>query len=99
MKTFCASLEPIEIHREQLPISPTRHVLDTPLQYRTYLVGEIFCIAMNNRFFKISRRADPPFYNAATQSEELAQPVQSSLLNATCQEGATLRALEALLLV
>ena len=58
-------------------------VLDTPAQYRTYLVGEIFCISMNNRLFKISRRADPPFYNAATQSEDLAQPVHSSLLNAT----------------
>ena len=30
-------------------------VLDTPAKYRTYLVAEIFCIALNNRFFKISR--------------------------------------------
>lgn len=51
-------------------------VLDTPAQYRMHLVGEIFCIALNNRFFKISRRNDPPFYNAGTQSEELARPVQ-----------------------
>lgn len=74
-------------------------VLDTPAKYRTYLISEIFCVAMNNRFFKISRRNDPPFYNAGTQLEELAQPVQSSLLNATCQDGSVLRALEALLMV
>lgn len=44
-------------------------------------------------------RSDPPFYNAGTQTEELVQPVQSSLLHASCKDGTALRALEALLLV
>jgi hypothetical protein len=69
----------------------------TPADYRKHLVAELFSIALNNRFFKISRRPNPPFYEAGTQSEEPARPVQSSLLNASCQEGTTLRALRALL--
>ena len=33
-------------------------------------MGELFSMALNNRFFKISRRPKPPFYDAGTLSEE-----------------------------
>ncbi|KAK3250341.1 hypothetical protein CYMTET_40280 [Cymbomonas tetramitiformis] len=75
---------------------PKKQLLSA-FDHREHMIGELFSIIMNSRFFKISRQTNPPFYTASTQSEEPCRPVQGLGLTAACEEGGTLVAIEALL--
>eukprot|EP00854_Cymbomonas_tetramitiformis_P001382 gene1382-1985_t len=73
---------------------PKKQLLSA-FDHREHMIGELFSIIMNSRFFKISRQTNPPFYTASTQSEEPCRPGLG--LTAACEEGGTLVAIEALL--
>ncbi|CAI5494153.1 unnamed protein product [Closterium sp. Naga37s-1] len=68
----------------------------TPMDYRQYLVEELFQAALSHRLFLLSRRPNPPFYAAAATVEALVKSTRSFSLSASCQDKGTLKALEAL---
>ncbi|CAI5511991.1 unnamed protein product [Closterium sp. Naga37s-1] len=72
------------------------HAMVTPMDYRQYLVEELFQAALSHRLFLLSRRPDPPFYAAAATVEALVKSTRSFSLSASCQDKGTLKALEAL---
>ncbi|CAI7742714.1 unnamed protein product [Closterium sp. NIES-53] len=72
------------------------HAMVTPMDYRQYLVEELFQAALSHRLFLLSRRPNPPFYAAAATVEALVKSSRSFSLSASCQDKGTLKALEAL---
>lgn len=65
--------------------------------YRFSLVEGMFHNALNQRFFKISRQKDPPFFSCSSTGDNLVHPVKAYLLSASCKEKGTLQALESVL--
>ncbi|GBG85044.1 hypothetical protein CBR_g39508 [Chara braunii] len=65
--------------------------------FRSLLVEEMFHMALNQRFFKLSRQKNPPFYSCQSSSQVLARPINSYMMSATVQDKGTVRALEAML--
>ncbi|CAM6082242.1 unnamed protein product [Calypogeia fissa] len=65
--------------------------------YRFSLAEGIFHNALNQRFFKISRKQDPPFFSCSTSSEAFVRPVKAYIMSANCKERGTLQALESML--
>eukprot|EP00250_Pteridium_aquilinum_P015299 c22507_g1_i1 orf=556-3573(+) len=66
-------------------------------EYRFSLVEGMFHNALNQRFFKISRQKDPPFFSCSSAGDNLVHPVKAYLLSASCKEKGTLQALESVL--
>lgn len=77
----------------KLPATSFKTVED----YRFSLVEGMFHNALNQRFFKISRRRDPPFFSCSSAGDNLVHPVKAYLLSASCKEKGTLQALESIL--
>lgn len=65
--------------------------------YRFSLIEGMFHNALNQRFFKISRQKDPPFFSCASAGDALVHPVKAYLISASCKEKGTLQALESVL--
>eukprot|EP00249_Psilotum_nudum_P022861 c28663_g1_i1 orf=451-3468(-) len=65
--------------------------------YRFSLVEGMFHNALNQRFFKISRQGDPPFYSCISGGDFLVHPVKAYLISASCKEKGTLETLESVL--
>lgn len=77
----------------KLPATGFRTIED----YRFSLVEGMFHNALNQRFFKISRQKDPPFFSCSSAGDNLVHPVKAYLLSASCKEKGTLLALESIL--
>jgi hypothetical protein len=77
----------------KIPASDIATVAD----YRFSLAEGMFQIALNQRFFKISRNQDPPFFSCNTSSEAFVRPVKAYIMSANCKERGTLQALESML--
>jgi len=65
--------------------------------YRFLIAEQMFHSALNQRFFKISRNKNPPFFSCVSSSENLVHPVKAYIMTAHCQERGTLQALEQML--
>ncbi|KAI3868227.1 hypothetical protein MKW92_045537 [Papaver armeniacum] len=71
--------------------------LKTVKDYRDSLAESMFHYALNQRFFKISRRKDPPYFSCSSSADVLARPVKTYIMTATCKEKGTVDALESML--
>ncbi|KAK9820030.1 hypothetical protein WJX72_005269 [[Myrmecia] bisecta] len=70
----------------------------TPAEFVEYLKEGMFQLAINNRFFKMARKPDPPFYGAQIAPEQLCSTISSYVVTASVQEGGALQAFEALMI-
>lgn len=78
----------------KLPVSEMKTVKD----YRDSLAEAMFHCALNQRFFKISRRRDPPYFSCSSAADSLVRPVKAYIMTSSCGEGGTVEALESMLL-
>ncbi|XP_057501737.1 zinc protease PQQL-like isoform X2 [Actinidia eriantha] len=72
--------------------------LKTVRDYRNLLVESMFFQALNQRFFKISRRNDPPFFSCSGAADVLVRPVKAYIMTSSCKEKGTVDALESMLI-
>lgn len=72
--------------------------MTTVKDYRDSLAEAMFHCALNQRFFKISRRNDPPYFSCSSAAEVLVRPVKAYIMSSTCKERGTIEALESMLL-
>ncbi|MFS7930096.1 putative processing peptidase [Helianthus anomalus] len=75
------------------PVIELRNVKD----YRDLLVEAMFYHAMNQRFFKISRKKDPPYFSCSVAADVVVQPIKAYIMTSSCKEKGTLIALESML--
>nr|XP_043621332.1 zinc protease PQQL-like [Erigeron canadensis] len=71
--------------------------LRTVKDYRDLLVEAMFYHAMNQRFFKISRKKDPPYFSCSVAADVVVQPIKAYIMTSSCKEKGTLNALESML--
>lgn len=71
--------------------------LKTVRDYRDLLSESMFLQALNQRFFKISRRKDPPYFSCSLAAEILVNPLKAYILSSSCKEKGTIKALESML--
>ncbi|OMO91641.1 hypothetical protein COLO4_18247 [Corchorus olitorius] len=71
--------------------------LKTVRDYKEMLVRCLFRSALNRRFFRISRRKDPPYFSCSIGSYGLVRKVKAHAIESTCKEKGTLEALESML--
>ncbi|KAJ7973741.1 zinc protease PQQL-like [Quillaja saponaria] len=71
--------------------------LKTVKDYRNLLVESMFFYALNQRFFKISRRKDPPYFSCSGAADVLVRPLKAYILTSSCKERGTIEALESML--
>ncbi|KAK8970650.1 hypothetical protein KSP40_PGU009705 [Platanthera guangdongensis] len=72
--------------------------MKTVKQYRDSLAEAMFHCALNQRFFKISRRKDPPYFSCSSAADVLVHPVKAYIMSSSCREGGTVEALESMLM-
>lgn len=72
--------------------------LKTVKDYRNLLVESMFLQALNQRFFKISRRKDPPYFSCSVGSDVLVRPLKAYIMTSSCKEKGTVEALESMLI-
>ncbi|PWA80900.1 insulinase (Peptidase family M16) protein [Artemisia annua] len=72
--------------------------LRTVKDYRNLLVEAMFYHAMNQRFFKISRKKDPPYFSCSVAADVVVQPVKAYIMTSSCKEKGILSALESMLM-
>lgn len=77
----------------KIPFSDMKTVGD----YRESLAESMFHSALNQRFFKISRQPDPPFFSCSSAGDVLVHPVKAYIMTASCKERGTIEALESVL--
>ncbi|XP_072967419.1 zinc protease PQQL-like isoform X1 [Typha angustifolia] len=78
----------------KMPVSEMRTVRD----YRDSLAEAMFHCALNQRFFKISRRKDPPYFSCSSAADTLVRPVKAYIMTSSCRERGTVEALESMLM-
>lgn len=66
--------------------------------YRDSLAEAMFHCALNQRFFKISRRKDPPYFSCSSAADALVRPVKAYIMTSSCRERGTIEALESMLM-
>lgn len=71
--------------------------LKTVKDYRDLLAESMFFHALNQRFFKISRKKDPPYYSCSAAADCLVRPVKAYIMTSSCKEKGTVEALESML--
>ncbi|XP_039004859.1 zinc protease PQQL-like [Hibiscus syriacus] len=71
--------------------------MKTVKDYRDMLVESMFLHALNQRFFKISRGKDPPYFSCSVASDDLVRPLKAYVMSSSCKEKGTLQALESML--
>lgn len=72
--------------------------LKTVKDYRNLLAESMFFHALNQRFFKISRRKDPPFFSCSASADNLVRPLKANIMTSSCKGKGTLQALESMLI-
>ncbi|KAF5184288.1 Zinc protease pqql-like [Thalictrum thalictroides] len=72
--------------------------LKTVKDYRDLLAESMFHCALNQRFFKISRRKDPPYFSCSSAADVFVCPVKAYMMTATCKEKGAVEALESMLM-
>ncbi|KAI3421693.1 uncharacterized protein J3R85_011884 [Psidium guajava] len=72
--------------------------LKTVKDYKDLLTESVFLHALNQRFFKQSRRKDPPYFSCSADSDVLVRPLKAYVITASCKEGGTMEALESMLM-
>ncbi|KAI9119409.1 hypothetical protein K1719_010084 [Acacia pycnantha] len=72
-------------------------VLKTVKDYRNLLAESMFLYALNQRFFKISRRKDPPYFSCSAAADVLVRPLKAYIMTSSCKEKGTVDALESML--
>ncbi|KAF9615719.1 hypothetical protein IFM89_026134 [Coptis chinensis] len=72
--------------------------LKTVKDYRDSLVESMFHCALNQRYFKISRRKDPPYFSCSSSADVFVRTVKAYMMTATCKESGTVEALESMLM-
>ncbi|GKV28045.1 hypothetical protein SLEP1_g37144 [Rubroshorea leprosula] len=77
----------------KMPVKKMKTIKD----YRDGLVESMFLTALNQRFSKISRRKNPPYFSCSLYADTLARPVRAYIMYSTCKEKGTLKALESML--
>ncbi|KAJ0986491.1 hypothetical protein J5N97_004847 [Dioscorea zingiberensis] len=70
----------------------------TVKDYRDSLAEAMFHCALNQRFFKISRRKDPPYFSCSSAADALVRPVKAYIMSSSCREKGTVDALESMLM-
>ncbi|POO00604.1 Coenzyme PQQ biosynthesis protein [Trema orientale] len=71
--------------------------LKTVRDYRDLLAESMFLHALNQRFFKISRRKDPPHFSCSAAADILVNPLKTYIMTSSCKEKGTIKALESML--
>lgn len=71
--------------------------LKTVKDYRDLLAESMFLYALNQRFFKISRRTDPPYFSCSAAADVLVHPLKAYIMTSACKEKGTIEALESML--
>ncbi|RAL48802.1 hypothetical protein DM860_001122 [Cuscuta australis] len=77
----------------KMPVDELKTVKD----YRDLLAESMFFHALNQRFFKISRKKDPPYYSCSGAADCLVRSVKAYIMTSSCKEKGTLEALESML--
>ncbi|GLT79042.1 hypothetical protein SLA2020_505520 [Shorea laevis] len=72
--------------------------LKTVKHYRDMLAESMFLHALNQRFFKMSRRKDPPYFSCSAAADVLVRPLKAYIMSSSCKEKGTLEALESMLI-
>ncbi|CAL5215055.1 unnamed protein product [Lathyrus oleraceus] len=72
--------------------------LKTVKDYRDLLAESMFLSALNQRFFKISRRKDPPYFSCSASADVLVRPVKANIITSSCRGKGSLEALESMLI-
>ncbi|CAI0628468.1 unnamed protein product, partial [Linum tenue] len=78
----------------KMPVDELKTVKD----YRDMLTEYMFLYALNQRFFKLSRRNDPPYFSCSAAADALVCPLKTCIMTSACKEKGTLDALESMLL-
>ena len=78
----------------KMPVAELKTVRD----YRDLLAESMFLQALNQRFFKISCRKDPPFFSCSASADILVDPLKACTLTSSCKEKGTIKALESMLI-
>nr|XP_029119433.1 zinc protease PQQL-like isoform X4 [Elaeis guineensis] len=78
----------------KIPVDEMRTVKD----YRDSLAEAMFHCALNQRFFKISRRKDPPYFSCSSAADALVRPIKAYIMTSSCRERGTIEALESMLM-
>ncbi|EXB38800.1 putative zinc protease pqqL [Morus notabilis] len=71
--------------------------LKTVRDCRDLLAESMFLHALNLRFFKISRRKDPPYFSCSASADNLVHPLKAYIMTSSCKEKGTIKALESML--
>lgn len=69
--------------------------VSTPGGFFRKTVEDAFKLVLDNRLYKIMRRADPPFFSAACSMEEATRTTSVFSVQIVCEEGKAMRGLEA----
>ncbi|KAI4350751.1 hypothetical protein L6164_005172 [Bauhinia variegata] len=77
----------------KMPVDELKTVKD----YRNLLAESMFLYALNQRFFKISRRRDPPYFSCSAAADVLVRPLKAYIMTSSCKEKGTIEALESML--
>ncbi|CAM8969399.1 unnamed protein product [Rhodiola kirilowii] len=72
--------------------------LKTVKDYKSLLSESMFLYALNQRFFKLSRRKDPPYFSCSATADSLVLPLKAYIITASCKEKGTVEALESMLI-
>ncbi|KAG7988807.1 hypothetical protein I3843_03G206000 [Carya illinoinensis] len=72
--------------------------LKTVKDYRDLLAESMFLYALNQRFFKISRRRNPPYFSCSAAADVLVCPLKAYIMTSSCKEKGTIDALESMLI-
>ncbi|XP_041006250.1 zinc protease PQQL-like isoform X1 [Juglans microcarpa x Juglans regia] len=72
--------------------------LKTVKDYRDLLAESMFLYALNQRFFKISRRRNPAYFSCSAAADVLVCPLKAYIMTSSCKEKGTIDALESMLI-
>lgn len=77
----------------KMPVEELRTVKD----YRDLLAESMFFHALNQRFFKLSRKKDPPYFSCSAAADVLVRPCKAYIMTSSCKEKGTIEALKSML--
>ncbi|XP_051150426.1 zinc protease PQQL-like isoform X2 [Andrographis paniculata] len=72
--------------------------LKTVKDYRNLLAESMFFHALNQRFFKLSRKKDPPYFSCSAAADVLVRPTKAYIMTSSCKQNGTIAALESMLI-
>ncbi|GFP81693.1 probable zinc protease pqql [Phtheirospermum japonicum] len=72
--------------------------LKTVKDYRNLLAESMFFHALNQRFFKLSRKNNPPYFSCSAAADVLVSTVKAYIMTSSCKQNGTTEALESMLI-